>query len=146
MLEDIRLSQQFILTGLEDYTFSGHPSLPLTELPLHICKQSAGLTLQLKQGSEAMRCWAEILFWSFLFQSRSKACLPKYSSRSVSFNVHDLESCRHKGCILLVQFTSVQFSRSVMSNALPPHGLQHSRLPCLSPAPGAYSNSSPLSQ
>jgi len=40
----------------------------------------------------------------------------------------------------------VQFSHSVMSNSLRPHGLQHSRLPCPSPTPGAYSNSDPLSQ
>ena len=36
---------------------------------------------------------------------------------------------------------SVQFSRSVVSDSLWPHGLQHSRLPCSSPTPGAYSNS-----
>ena len=40
--------------------------------------------------------------------------------------------------------SSVQFSRSVMSDSLRPHGPQHSRLPCLSPTPGAYSNSCPL--
>ena len=40
---------------------------------------------------------------------------------------------------------SVQFSRSVMSNSSQPHGLQHSRFPCPSPTPGAYSNSCPLS-
>ena len=39
----------------------------------------------------------------------------------------------------------VQFSRSVMSNFLLPHGLQHMRPPCLSPTPGVYSNSRPLS-
>ena len=38
------------------------------------------------------------------------------------------------------------FSRSVMSNSLQPHGLQHARLPCPSPTPGAGSNSCPLSQ
>ena len=43
-------------------------------------------------------------------------------------------------------FSSVQFSRSVVSNSLWLHGLQHSRLPCPSPTPGAYSNSRPLSQ
>ena len=43
--------------------------------------------------------------------------------------------------------SSVQFSRSVMSNSLPtPQGLQHPRPPCPSPAPGLYSNSRPLSQ
>ena len=39
-----------------------------------------------------------------------------------------------------------QFSRSVMSNSLWPHGLQHTRLPCPSPTPGACSNSCPLSR
>ena len=37
---------------------------------------------------------------------------------------------------------SVQFSFSVVSNSLQPHGLQHSRPPCPSPTPGVYSNSS----
>ena len=40
---------------------------------------------------------------------------------------------------------SVQFSRSVMSNSLQPHGLQHARLPCLSPTPGVHPNPCPLS-
>ena len=44
------------------------------------------------------------------------------------------------------QYTSVQFSRPVVSDSLRPHGLQHVRLPCLSPSPEAYSNSCPLSQ
>ena len=47
--------------------------------------------------------------------------------------------------VILHQFSSVQFSCSVMSNSLWPHGLQHSRLPCPSPTPGAYSDSCPLS-
>ena len=42
--------------------------------------------------------------------------------------------------------SSVQFSCSVMSDSLRPHGLQHARSPCLSPTPGAYSNSCPLSR
>ena len=42
--------------------------------------------------------------------------------------------------------TSVQFSCSFVSNSLQPNGLQHARPPCLSPTPGVYSNSSPLSQ
>ena len=42
--------------------------------------------------------------------------------------------------------TSVQFSCSVMSNSLQPRGLQHTRLPCPSATPRAYSNSCLLSQ
>ena len=39
--------------------------------------------------------------------------------------------------------SSVQFSHSVVSNYLQPHGLQDVRLPCLSPTPRACSNSYP---
>ena len=38
---------------------------------------------------------------------------------------------------------SLQFSPSVVSDSLRPHGLQHARLPCLLITAGAYSNSCP---
>ena len=41
---------------------------------------------------------------------------------------------------------SVQFSCSVVSDSLWPHGLQHARLLCPSPTPRVYSNSCPLNQ
>ena len=40
---------------------------------------------------------------------------------------------------------SVQFSHSVVSDSLRPHGLQHARVPCPSPTPRACSNSCPSS-
>ena len=40
----------------------------------------------------------------------------------------------------------VQFSCSVMSDSLRPHGLQHTRLPCPSLSPWVCSNACPLSQ
>ena len=45
-----------------------------------------------------------------------------------------------------VLFCSVQFSRSVMSDSLRPHKLQHARPPCPSPTLGIYPNSCPLSR
>ena len=42
--------------------------------------------------------------------------------------------------------SSVQFSRSVMSDSLRPHELQHTRPPCPSPTPGVHSDLCPLSQ
>ena len=48
--------------------------------------------------------------------------------------------------ILGLYFTCVQFSRSVVSDSLRPHELQHARPPCPSPTPGVYSNSCPSSQ
>ena len=44
------------------------------------------------------------------------------------------------------QFSSVQFSRSVVSNSLRPHELQHTRPPCPSPTPGVHPDSRPSSQ
>ena len=41
---------------------------------------------------------------------------------------------------------SVQFSRSVVSDSLQPHVLQHTRPPCPSPTPGVHSDSRPSSQ
>ena len=42
--------------------------------------------------------------------------------------------------------SSVQFSRSVMSDSLQPHELKHARPPCPSPTPGVHSDSRPSSQ
>jgi len=43
-------------------------------------------------------------------------------------------------------FASVQFSRSIMSNTLPSHELQHARPPCPSPTPRVHPNPCPSSQ
>ena len=45
----------------------------------------------------------------------------------------------------MLNLTSVQFSRSVVSNSLRPHEPQHARPPCPSPTPGVYPKSCPLS-
>ena len=43
------------------------------------------------------------------------------------------------------QFSSVHFSRSVISDSLWPHESQHAKLPCPSPTPGVHSNLRPSS-
>ena len=45
-----------------------------------------------------------------------------------------------------LQFSSVQFSHSVVSDSLRTHELQHARPPCPSPTPGVYPNPCPLRQ
>ena len=47
--------------------------------------------------------------------------------------------------IYVKYINTVQFSHSVVPNPLQPHRLQHTRLPCPSPSPGAYLNSCPSS-
>ena len=44
-----------------------------------------------------------------------------------------------------IALSSVQFSRSVVSDSLRPHESQHARPPCPSPTPGVHPNSCPLS-
>ena len=46
---------------------------------------------------------------------------------------------------LYLLFSSVQFSCSVTSDSLRPHGSQHARPPCPSPTPRVYPNSCPSS-
>ena len=54
------------------------------------------------------------------------------------------------GCVKftppVISMMSCMLSSSVVSNSLPPHGMQHARLPCPSLSPGACSSSRPLSQ
>ena len=45
-----------------------------------------------------------------------------------------------------IQFSSVHFSRSFVSDSLRPHESQHARPPCPSPTPGVHSDSRPSSQ
>ena len=47
--------------------------------------------------------------------------------------------------LFVTQFSSVQFSRSVVSDSLWPHDSQHTRPPCPSPTPGVHPNSCALS-
>ena len=56
----------------------------------------------------------------------------------ITFNLEYLDQPNHYMLLL--------FSCLVMSNSLQPRGLQHARLPCPSPSPGACSNSCHLSR
>ena len=49
-------------------------------------------------------------------------------------------------CHNVVNWPSVQFSHSVVSDSLRPHEPQHARPPCPSPTPRVYSNSCPSSR
>ena len=75
---------------------------------------------------------------------KSKGNIPSSACSSVA---HDL--CSQSEALPGLQnfqFSSVQFSRSVVSESLWLHGLQHTRPPCPSPTPRVYPNSCPLSR
>ena len=68
--------------------------------------------------------------------------------RGVIYRVNNtkIHSLKIKNVHSRVRFSSVQFSRSVMSDSLRPHESQHTRPPCPSPTPRVHSDSSPLSR
>ena len=65
---------------------------------------------------------------------------------SVTKKIYKQPTSTMKRSLISLTISSVQFSRSVMSNPLQPHELQHARPPCPSPTPGVHSNSCPSSQ
>ena len=58
----------------------------------------------------------------------------------------NMKTRNEKWSIHFWTFSSVQFSRSVLSDSLQPHESQHTRPPCPSPTPRVYPNSCPLSR
>ena len=58
----------------------------------------------------------------------------------------DWTTSTNKMVLIFKVYSVSQFSHSVMSNSLQPHGLQHAGSPCPSLTPGLYSNSCLLSQ
>ena len=72
-----------------------------------------------------MEMWfpLEVIYWVILF-----CVFPNYPARNI------------------ICFSSVRFSRSVVSDSLWPHESQHTRPPCPSPTPGVHSNSRPSSR
>ena len=62
--------------------------------------------------------------------------------------IRELRSCMPHSManIFLTKVNSVQFSRSVVSDSLQPHEVQHARPPCPSPTPGVHPDSCASSQ
>ena len=79
----------------------------------------------------------------FPFSSWLKLNCKKYYTVS---DKKDVERDFPSSAVAAVQFSSVQFSRSVVSDSLRPHESQHARPPCPSPTPGVHSDSRPSSQ
>ena len=80
----------------------------------------------------------------------ARKCLKGSNRNTAAENVNWSNHCgkqyENSSKNLKIGYSPVEFSRSVMSNSLQPHGLQHTRPPCPSPTPRVYSNSCPLSQ
>ena len=83
---------------------------------------------------------------TFLSDSKSGlTCTSYFLAGSPASYIKGLPSI-YKVLVKWAQFSSVQFSCSVVSDSLRPHEYQHTRRPCPSPSPGVHSNSRPLSR
>ena len=103
---------------------------------------------QSKNWAHKTSSWKYLTIYRFVLQffpkhRESHFCSPPWAPfktcwKSAAAASHDLILAEVYGkCQLL-------FSRSVVSDSLWPHGLQHARLPCPSPSPGVYPSSCPL--
>ena len=85
-------------------------------------------------------------FLKFLLSSQTETQNPSTNSPPLP---HPSETGNHHSAFGLSesdysQFSSVQFSRSFVSDSLRPHELQHNRPPCPSPTPRVYRNPCPF--
>ena len=93
--------------------------------------------------------WVTIPFSRASSQTRDRTGVPTLQGDSLLLS-HWGINIIHFALLLVkfhsVQFSSLQFSHSVMSDSLWPHELQHARPPCPSPSLGVHANSHPSSQ
>ena len=90
-----------------------------------------------------------MISWSYPWRSRADFSYVNVMCSNVEQVLqHTVSLIGHLSKINLKKesFSSVQFSRSVMSNSLRPHESQHARPPCPSRTPGVHSDSRPSSQ
>ena len=85
---------------------------------------------------------ARILEWVAISSSRGSSQPRDWTQVSLTAQGPFTRWATREACQTL---SSVQFMGSVMSDSLQPHGLQHARLPCLSPTSRVYPNPCPLS-
>ena len=98
-----------------------------------------------------LRCWkGGVSFWMWPMEEIKSKSYQRFVNLNTLLNVAEYwKKTKHKTYFKFassVQFSSIQFSCSVVSDSLRPHELQHSRPPCPSPTPGVHSKSCPLSR
>ena len=110
-----------------------------------LCKDPQPALWGLKRNTVLLKGWVSI---DFAYISKIKIFFFIFLNLLVSQSI-TWEKQRNEIVLALgvgFQFSSVQFSRSVVSDSLRPHESQHARPPCPSPTPGVHSDSHPSSQ
>ena len=123
-----------------------------------LCSQTGGLLVDVPlQATQSLVFLILLSYGSVIYSVASFKCTAKYIRNTdtyIYFQILFSIICHDKilsgvRCAIQQVLTAYcvcmfLFSGSVVSDSLRPHGLQHARLPCPSPTPGAYSNSRPL--
>ena len=97
------------------------------------------------KGSEKWTCYNKLFYvWPEIISYVPLSLLSSHQVMSNSSRPHPCKAAHQAS--LFFQLSSVQFSRSVLSDSLRPHESQHARPPCPSPTPGVHSNLCPSSR
>ena len=122
---------------------SAPPSMNWGNAPYHSPLDSWGDRFSMVSPASQSLLWICL----FLPEVLSRFVLPKHYSHAIKFILLQCTIQQFlvysQDCVTII--SSVQFSHSVMSDSLRPHGLQHARPPCPSPTHAACQNSCPLS-
>ena len=95
--------------------------------------------------------YSRLISFSIDWDSQESSLAPQFKSSQIRCSAFFMVQLSHPYMTAgktiawtVLQFSSVQFSHSVMSDSWRPHELEHARPPCPSPTPGVYPNSCPL--
>ena len=107
------------------------------------------VAISFSKGSSPPRDWIRISCVSgtgswILYHWATREAISKRIMRRLNDTSKEIwKYVLHRKIWSLLLLSSVQFSRSVMSDSLQPHESQHARPPCPSPTPGVHPNSCP---
>ena len=135
-LDTLEYEVKWALCSIATDKASGGDGIPV-EL-IHTLKTDAVKVL----NSTCLQIW-KTQPWSQGWKRSVFIPIPKKGNAKKMLKLQNIFS--HFTCYQ-VQFSSVQFSRSVVSDSLRPHDLQYARPPCPTQSPGVYSNSCPSSR
>ena len=111
----------------------GKPTEWTIKVFLNFWKISRHGQCPLKSCSESCRIFNSHEKWTPFLSLKPAQITEGWYSHFILYRVL---ACTECGLVLFFLLHSVQFSRSVVSNSLWPHELQHTRPPCPSPTPG----------
>ena len=133
----------------DDTTLMAKSEEELKTLLMKVKEESENVGLKLSIQKTKIVASGPITSWQIDGETMETATVFIFGGSKITADgdcSHEIKRCLLLGRKVMTNFSSVQFSRSVVSASLRPHELQHARPPCPSPTPAVHPNSRPLSQ